>query len=560
MQIAFFLGRLTMGIPILHRLSIRVLWGSVVLVLVLFSTYSYFTIRYSGDQMTKQVIVSANRMSDVIKQATHYSMLLNRREDVYQIISMIGGEPGVEGIRIYNKRGEIMYSTDKREEHTTVEMNVEACFVCHERSKPLSSLQISERSRIYNTNGHRILGLINPIRNESSCSNASCHAHPADHTILGVLDVRMSLEEMDKSISRAQNTTMAVAIGLSLLVALIAITSLSSTVIKPVRQLMRGTQLIAAGNYDHSIPNARRDELGTLATTFNEMTLSLQRAKEENNRWAATLQDRIREKTDELNTIHKQILHIEKMASLGKLSATVAHELNNPLEAILTYAKLIARRLRKENTLQSPNLEDIELISREADRCGTIVKNLLLFSKKQVGEFALVPIQQILEKAKGLIHHHCQISNVQLNVQYHDVDITLMGNENQIQQALIALFVNAVEAMPDGGTIRVDVSAPPSSDDVKITIADTGVGISPEDLPHMFEPFFTTKKDGKGTGLGLSIVYGIIERHGGNISITSELQKGTIVTILLPRVGKAQQPVHDSAIRSQPDTSRGVTV
>ena len=145
-------------------------------------------------------------------------------------------------------------------------------------------------------------------------------------------------------------------------------------------------------------------------------------------------------------------------------------------------------------------------------------------------------------------------------MQYHDADITLMCNENQVQQALIALFVNSVEAMPEGGMITVDVYAPPMSDDVKITISDTGVGISPEDLPHMFEPFFTTKKDGKGTGLGLSIVYGIIERHGGNISISSELQKGTIVTILLPRVGKVQPPAHAAAATGSPNRSRGVTV
>jgi two-component system NtrC family sensor kinase len=511
--------------------------------------YSFFTVRFYGEQMTTQVLESANRMSDVIKQSMHYSMLLNRKEDVYEIITTIGKEPGVEGIRIYNKRGEIMFSTDKNEISSVVNLHAEACYVCHEQEKPLESLPTANRTRIYEpTKGHRVLGLINPIRNEVSCSNADCHAHPPERTVLGVLDVRMSLDQLDAVVIRSQQTLLLVAgIAICLVVVIVAM-FLSSTVVQPIHKLMNGVRQISSGNLAHRILITKNDELGTLARTFNEMASSLQQEKHNNERWAETLQERIREKTDELNAIHKQILHIEKMASLGKLSATVAHELNNPLEAILTYAKLIARRLRKDMHSMATSfqtLEDVELIARETERCGTIVKNLLLFSKKQVGEFAFVPLNEIIEKASVLVKHHCEISNVRLTIASEDASIVLMCDEYQIQQALIALFVNAVEAMPEGGTISVNVGQQKNEELVRIIISDTGMGIPQEDLPHIFEPFFTTKKDGRGVGLGLSIVYGIIERHGGRITVTSEAGCGTIFIITLPLVPSTTTSTRD---------------
>jgi two-component system NtrC family sensor kinase len=516
-----------------------VLVGSIAIMLTFFGLYSYFTVRFYNDKLMDQVLSSANRMSDVIKQSTHYSMLLNRREDVYHIITMIGKEPGVEGIRIYNKRGEIMFSTDKQEEHTAIDMHAEACYVCHEQEKPLSSLPMSNRTRIFESgNSHRVLGVINPIRNEPSCSDAECHAHPPERTVLGVLDVRMSLKNLDATVHQAQNTMAVYAIAAILVVGIIVVLFLSSTVLTPTRRLMAGAQQISSGNLSYHISVNARNELGKLAEAFNEMTRSLKGEKEQNQRWADTLQQRVREKTDELNAIHKQIVHIEKMASLGKLAATIAHEINNPLEAILTYAKLIARRIRKDETQVTTNrqtLEDIELIARETDRCGNIVKNLLLFSKKQTGEFAIASLKSIIDHASQLVQHHCRISNVELRIQLPEGDISLMCNENQLNQALVALFVNAVEAMPGGGTIRVEAKSA-SHNNVLLTISDTGMGISEADLPFIFEPFFTTKKDGRGVGLGLSVVYGILERHGGSISVVSAVGKGTTFTLSFPRV------------------------
>ena len=533
-----------------HSLRFRVLLGSILLLVLLFGIFSFITVRYYTDQMTQQVMLSADRMSDVIRQSTRYGMLLNRREDVHEIITMIGTEPGVEGIRIYNKRGEIMFSTDKREEGSAVDMQAEACYGCHEKEKPISSLSAGNRTRIYTSSlGHRVVGVINPIKNSPSCSDAACHAHPPDKTILGVLDVRVSLQQMDASIADAKRTMILFAAGMILLAAAFSRWYFASTVIGPVKILMNGAREVSGGNLDHRIHVRSKDELGKLADAFNVMTGSLRYEREQNRVWAETLEEKIAEKTEELTQIHTRILHVEKMASLGKLAATVAHELNNPLEAILTYARVTGRRLKNESpgpADSASTMEDIDLIARESRRCGTIVKNLLLFSKKQVNEFALVGMEQIIAKAGEIVRHHCEISSVRLETSIADENATIVCDEGQIQQALVALFVNAVEAMPGGGVITVSVGPGGDEEELCVGVADTGVGIPAEDLPRLFEPFFTTKKDGRGVGLGLSVVYGIVERHGGRISVSSEPGKGTRFDIALPRVppsaGKQPQP------------------
>lgn len=509
------------------------------LLLILFGIYSYFSVRFYTDEMMSQVLESANRVSDFIKSSTHYSMLLNRKEDVYEIITTIGRQPGINSIRMYNKRGQITFSTEKSEQGSVVDLKAEACYGCHDRARPLESVPAGSRMRIYtNADGKRILGLINPIRTEPLCANAGCHSHPAERTVLGVLDVKMSLEKVDAAIGRSQQQIVVVAVILLVVVAATSVYFLSTTVLRPVRNLMEGTRAVSSGNLEHEIPIRRNDEIGGLARSFNLMTRSLQRAQKENRDWAMTLEQRVRDKTAELQKAHQQIMQIEKMASLGKLAATVAHELNNPLEGILTYAKLIERRLRRVE-VKSPEVQqtvdDIELIQRETERCGSIVKNLLLFSKKQIGEFALIPVREIIEKAEQLVKHHFAISNVEFEALLPPEEVSLLCDENQMEQALVALFVNAVEAMPGGGKLHVEAKQDSSGGDLSILVKDSGIGISAEDLPHIFEPFYTTKKNAQGVGLGLSVAYGILERHGGRISVESEPGRGTTFSMKFMR-------------------------
>ncbi len=534
---------------VIRTLTFKVLAGSCFFLLVLFVSLIYFTLRFQTNQMMAQVYESANGISEVIKNSTRYSMLLNRREDVFQAIKTIGRQQGLDGIRIYNKRGEIMFSTDPAEEKRTVDMRSEACYGCHTGTIPFQSLSTGNRFRIYRgKQGDRIIGLINPIENDSECSNAECHFHSRDETILGVLDVRMSLKRVDSAISGARSQFIFYAFVTMLVMAFTSGLFLFFTVHRRVRSLMEGTRQLGSGKLDYRLPGFSQDELGELARSFNEMAESLQQAQKENLEWSQTLEKRVQQKTAELQDINEQIVQVKKMASLGKLSATVAHELNNPLEGILNYSKLISKRLRKESDPPGSvrqSLEEIEVIIREVQRCGDIVKNLLLFSKKQVGEFGLIPARQIVEKALQLIQHHLKISNVTFQADFRTPNTTLMCDENQIQQALIALMVNAVEAMPEGGTIKLTMTRD-ADGNLKIILADSGTGIHPDDLPNIFDPFFTTKTEGQGTGLGLSVVYGIVERHGGTISVTSELGKGSVFSLTFPPAEMTQQRLKQS--------------
>jgi two-component system NtrC family sensor kinase len=527
-----------------HSLTFRVIAGSCLLFIALFGLYSYFAVHFHKAQAMHQAAESANILSDIIKNSTHYSMLKARSEDVKEAIYGIGRVPGVE-IRIYNKRGMIMVSTDKAQEETVVDMSAEACNVCHDSTKPLArpldSVPSDQRIRYYTgPQGSHLVGLVNPIRNESICSNAECHAHSQDQTVLGVLDVRISLDKVDADIAGARRKLAWYAIAGAVVAVCASALFLSITVHRPVQRLREGTRQISAGRFDYRIPLTSGDELGELARAFNEMTESLQKAEQERRLWSQTLEKRVEEKTAELGRIHEQILQIEKMASLGKLSATVAHELNNPLAGILNYLKLIDKRLRRADPspAMKTTLADLELVIGEVKRCGNIVKNLLLFSRRQAGELGPVPAAGIIDRAERLMQHHFKISNVNFQTEVRVPDAVLMCDASQIQQALIALFVNAVEAMPQGGDLRLTV-APDASGGIRLDIADDGIGIAAEDMPHLFEPFFTKKKDAKGVGLGLSVVYGIMERHGGTVAVQSQPGQGTVFSLFFPPVEAA---------------------
>ena len=191
------------------------------------------------------------------------------------------------------------------------------------------------------------------------------------------------------------------------------------------------------------------------------------------------------------------------MASLGKLAASVAHELNNPLAGILAYAKLLKKRISKKE-FSAENLKEMDdelrMIADESARCGNIVTNLLLFSRQKVGEFHPQNLAPIVEQSVKLIAHHLQMHNVKCEIKFPDSPVEIICDPQQIEQALIALEINAIEAMPEGGDLKIVLEYVDPGKGVRIKISDTGLGIAVEDIEHIFEPFFTTKKDGKGTG------------------------------------------------------------
>jgi PAS domain S-box-containing protein len=240
-----------------------------------------------------------------------------------------------------------------------------------------------------------------------------------------------------------------------------------------------------------------------------------------------------------------RLLHEHKMISLGKLSASVVHELNNPLAGILNYIRLMLKII-KRGDLEQKKIEKFQkhltLVESETSRCSQIVSNLLAFSRKSELELKAMSINELLEKCILLSQHKLMLQNIQIKTDLDPGIPMVLGDFNQTQQCVINLIFNAIDAMPDGGTLTLASSFDPEKKMVEIKIEDTGCGIAEEDLHQIFDPFYSTKMEGEGLGLGLSMVYGIIDRHKGSITVDSELEKGTIFTIRLPSLNREDDP------------------
>jgi two-component system NtrC family sensor kinase len=467
-------------------------------------------------------------------------MLQNRWEDAHRIMDTIGKQEGIYRVRIFNKEGLILFSTDRTEVGRVVDKKAESCYACHAAEKPLERLDLPERARIIrNQKGGRILGMITPIHNEPSCSQAQCHAHEPSKRVLGVLDIGISMDPADANVAAMRRRLLFFAATLVLLISCTMFLLLERSVARPVRDLVRGTERIARGDLDHVIRVRSIDEIGALAKSFNEMTSALHRARSDLSSLVENLEERVEQRTKALREAQAQLFQSEKLASLGKLSASIAHEINNPLSGVLTYAKLAVRRLknRADGETVASVLQSLLLVERETDRCIAIVRNLLEFARQRPPSFESVDINKAILEAASLLSHRMGMQEITIEKRLTDLP-PIWADFGQLRQALVNIMLNACQAMEKGGTLTVTSRFVPEQKLVWVEIVDTGVGISERDLSTIFDPFFTTKED--GTGLGLSVVYGIVERHGGKVDIKSAVGKGTAVIIQLPVTDRTQ--------------------
>jgi two-component system NtrC family sensor kinase len=522
------------------KLNILLL-GAMVLI---FALLGYLNVRLHRQHLEQNTLLSAERISDVIKQGTTDYMLRNDREGLYRSIQTMASEPGIEKIRIFDQEGRITYTTNSAEQNHVVDKTAEACYACHAQSQPLARLNRPDRFRIYrNAAGARVLGIITPIENQASCSNASCHAHPAEQQILGVLDTNLSLAKADVQLAESSRRMIAYTGCALLLIALLSWFFVWEVVGRPVKALERGTERLAAGDLGFQIDVRSNDEIGELAHSFNAMSNQLKTEHNENVAWTRTLEQRVEQKTRELKRAHEHALHTEKMASIGKMAAVLAHEINNPLSGILTYAKLLHKWIDSEDGGKNHHrdiCDSLALIASESRRCGDLVKNLLTFSRTTPINLQPTNLNQVIDRALRLIQHQLDLGAIQVQPDL-DTELPLVICDGaQIEQVLLALMMNALDAMPQGGNLWVATKLSREDNAVRIVVRDDGCGIPPEILPRLFEPFLTTKETGRGVGLGLAISRSILERHNGDIEVQSEAGRGTRFTVTLPWDGDVE--------------------
>ncbi len=399
--------------------------------IITIGVFAYFNIQRQSNALLAEVERHANQLGETVKSSTRYDMLLNQRDRIDKTIISIGGQAGIRSVRILNKLGEIIYSSHKEDIGEMVDKKAESCYACHEADRPLERLPINKRTRIYkiHPDSSRILGIISPIYNARSCWEAKCHAHSKDKTILGVLDVTTTLSEVDNEIERGE-----IEIVIFALAAIIALSFIIGFLVrrwidKPVSELLKATDQVGVGNLNYTIKDKGNDELGKLAGSFNVMTQKLSEAR-------------------------MQLFQSDKLASLGRLAAGVAHEINNPLTGVLTYSSFLLKRTQDNPELQ----EDLKVIVRETKRSREIVKSLLDFARQSVPKKNNVDVNEIIEQAATVVENQLTINHVKLEKKLDHNLPQIIADANQIQQVFINLLVNANDAIGKGGGI-ITVSA-----------------------------------------------------------------------------------------------------
>ena len=347
--------------------------------------------------------------------------------------------------------------------------------------------------------------------------------------IIGILYVGMLEKPYLDTAGRVLQTFAAIAALCA--VFLLALLYVSTTrIVRPLQRMAVAARQIAKGDLSQKVEVDSRDEIGELAGSFNQMTADLRKANEELIDWGTTLERKVAERTRELRDVQAHLIQAEKLASIGKLAAGVAHEINNPLGGILIYSHLILEDTPKTG----PHYENLKKIVRETTRCKEIVKGLLDFARPKEPETAPIDVHEILERCLTLIERQSLFQNIRLEKYFAPSLPRIIADGAQLQQVFMNIIFNAAEAMEGNGTLTLKTRPDPGRRELAIEFADTGHGVKDEDKKRLFEPFFTTKEVGKGTGLGLAISYGIVQKHGGAIEIRSEAGQGAAFTVRLP--------------------------
>jgi len=527
----------------------RVVYIIAILSVFLFISYSAIFKSVYEEYLNTVIRQRGDNIGSIIEGSLYYSMLKNDKSALQSTLDIINTMPGIDEVSMYDHRDSLVYSTfvpDNSKE------NNPNCVSCHtDLNKMFSTKEKSYRIIDFNSacstnksdRGHRQLLVRTPILNEKSCYVSGCHANSQDQEVLGSLIMKIPLQELDSAVSRSSTEFYILATFTTLILFSLLILFTHNKIRKPLNEILFASQAVSNGDRSRrlEIKPYLLDDMKMVSLAFNNMLDNLDSANKELENWSHQLEYKVQKKSEELAEIQNELIHIERITSLGRLSSSVAHEINNPLSGILTYTKLISKQLGKlnlpNNGYRDSMLKYLKVIEKETKRCGDIVKGLLDFSRKDQENYGNHHLHKLLKDSYNLMAHQMQIEDIHFYTDFEAASDLVFCNENQIKQVCVALLVNSLEAITQNGEILMKTSNP-DENHIKLEISDNGVGIEREDISRIFQPFFSAKQNASGIGLGLSIVHGIVQSHKGKIEVDSEPGIGTTMSIIFALVNR----------------------
>ena len=526
-----------------RRLGLKLSLSLTVIVVLIAAISGYISWRTQKQRLLHAMVLGADQLSKSITSATWHAMLADNRGAAYQTMQTIAEKQGIDAIRMFNREGQLMFSTDATEVRMSETARSNFCVSCHQPATRLQSTGVDSRVRIATSpQGQRTLNMVTPIFNERSCSQAACHAHPGSLRVLGVLEVGLNLDVVDQETAEVRSQVL-ITTGLQIAFAAALIVLLIRRFVgMPIDDLIAGTKAVSAMELDRPIQiRNRSQELDTLVDSFNVMRERLRTALAEINQFTERLESKVAERTEQLKSAHQKLLHTDRLASLGQLAASVAHEINNPISGVLNLSMLM-ERIMKDGTVPPGREADFKKylgrITAETGRVGRIVSDLLAFSRRSKPQRANADLNKLVQTTVSLVGHKLKLMEVEVELQLAPDLPSVPCDSSQIQQVVLNLVLNAAEAT-QGKTprqVRVATAFVPDRGAVELAVEDNGEGIAPENLQKIFDPFFTTKPEGKGVGLGLAVLYGIVQAHEGEIDVKSQPGVGSKFTLTLPLV------------------------
>jgi two-component system NtrC family sensor kinase len=524
-------------------LAVKLIFFIAVILILTIGIFALININIQKKYLIGEMQQDAVRLSQIIEKSIKHDMLTARSDYIQRTLENIGEQEGIEHIRIFDKKGKIIAADSTDEIGISIDRQEEACYTCHSNKEPLKRLPTSDRTRTFKMeNGDRILGIINPIYNETQCFTSACHFHPEDQNVLGVMDILISLNRFDKQIGTSRKqiliyfffTFLLISAGISLFIVLFVNT--------PIHKLIEGTRRIAEGDLNYRIRSYHSDEIGELGKSFDYMTTELKKSREEIEKWNVKLKNEVKKATEklrktniELNAANKKLQELDSMKS--DFMRRMEHGSRSHLAIIQSCLSLVLKEYYSEL-----NRQQMDLVTTAKRRCSTMLElldDILLLSYRKSSEavYHMEPVQvmDIVHKVVEDIQAQAQKKNIEIDIQIPSNFPQVMADPEALKEVFSNLLNNAVKYTEENGSVKISAKAKKGLVEIKIT--DTGIGISSKDLPEIFNEFYraSNAKSHKieGTGLGLAIVKEIVEAHHGSLKVQSELGKESTFTITL---------------------------